>query len=118
MRRCLLGMVRVRYCVLLDCCSYRNRPRFRTHRQRLDEDRAKPLAQRIVADASARQRIFPSIPDAEVAKAIADMYAIAIRESASNYGAPWWSMPPSVDAWVNQTSHPSTGLAERPVMGS
>jgi len=44
----------------------------------------KPIAQRIVADTDVRQRMFPGVPDAEIAAAIADMYEIAIRESASN----------------------------------
>jgi hypothetical protein len=67
-----------------------------------DEDRAKPMAQRIVADPDVRQRLFPGAEDTTIAQAIAAMYEIAVRESANNYGGRWWSMPPSVAAWVNQ----------------
>ncbi|MGE2721733.1 AlbA family DNA-binding domain-containing protein [Mycolicibacterium celeriflavum] len=72
-----------------------------------DEDRAKPMAQRIVASADLRQRLFPSVPDSRIAEAIADIYEIAIRESASQYGGRWWGMPPSVDAWVNENHPPA-----------
>jgi hypothetical protein len=67
-----------------------------------DEDRAKQMAQRLVADASIRQRLLPGVADPEIAEAIADIYEIAIRESANNSGGRWWAMPPSVDQWVNQ----------------
>jgi len=71
-----------------------------------DEDRAKPMAQRLVADASIRQRLLPGVGNPEIAEAIADMYEIAIRESANNSGGRWWAMPPSVDQWVNQNLPP------------
>ncbi|MBW0016392.1 MAG: ATP-binding protein [Mycobacterium sp.] len=67
-----------------------------------DEDRAKAIAQRIVADPDARHRLFPNIDDAVVAKAIQAVYEVAVRESANNYGGRWWDMPPSVAAWVSQ----------------
>ncbi|KIQ19234.1 AlbA family DNA-binding domain-containing protein [Rhodococcus sp. MEB064] len=71
-----------------------------------DEERVKPMVQRIVADAGIRQRLLPGVGDTGIAEAIADMYAIAIRESADNFGGRWWSMPQSVDQWVNQTLRP------------
>lgn len=71
-----------------------------------DEDRAKPMAQRIVADSNVRRRMFPGVPEAGIAAAIDEMYSIAIRESASHYGGRWWGMPPSVDVWVSQNRPP------------
>lgn len=71
-----------------------------------DEDRAKPMAQRLVADASIRQRMLPGVPDLEIAVAIRDMYELAVGESARNHDGRWWAMPPSVDLWVNQNLPP------------
>ena len=71
-----------------------------------DEDRSKPMAQRIVADANLREQMFPGVPDTNIAAAIAEIYELAIRESASHYGGRWWAMPPSVDAWVGKNSPP------------
>lgn len=67
-----------------------------------DEDRAKPIAQRIVADPDVRHRLFPSVNDGAIAKAIQSVYEVAVRESANNYGGRWWDMPPTVAAWVGQ----------------
>jgi len=72
-----------------------------------DEDRAKPMAQKIVADTGLRRRLFPAIDDSKIAAAIVSTYERAIRESANNYGGRWWDMPPSVYAFVN--SHPDAG---------
>ena len=72
-----------------------------------DEDRAKPMPQLIVADESVRRRLFPQAADADIARAMVDVYECTIRESASNPGGRWWSMPQSVVAFVNQ--HPPTG---------
>lgn len=72
-----------------------------------DEDRAKPMAQRIVASADIRQQLFPSVPDSRIAEAIAEIYKLAIGESASFYGGRWWGMPPSVDNWVMQNRPPT-----------
>ncbi|OBK76302.1 hypothetical protein A5651_06765 [Mycobacterium sp. 1274761.0] len=71
-----------------------------------DEDRAKPIAQRVVTDADLRRRMFPGVPDAQIATAIQQMYELAIRESATNYGSRWWAMPPSVDQWVTHNLPP------------
>ncbi len=65
-----------------------------------DEDRAEPIAQKMVADAAMRQRLLPEATDTDVAAALEATYARAIRESANNYGGRWWAMPPSVDAFV------------------
>lgn len=67
-----------------------------------DEDRATPMAQQLVADASIRQRMLPGVPDPEVAVAIRDMYELAIAQSARNRYGRWWAMPQSVDQWVSQ----------------
>jgi hypothetical protein len=69
-----------------------------------DEDRAKPMAERIVANDDVRHRLFPGVDDATIARAIREMYEIAIRESANNYGGRWWDMPPRVREWVTQHS--------------
>jgi hypothetical protein len=71
-----------------------------------DEDRAKPMAQRIVADSAIRASLFPDTDDATIADAIYRMYEIAIRESATNYGGRWWDMPPTVAEWVGQNRPP------------
>lgn len=67
-----------------------------------DEDRAKPMAQRIVADPQLRARLFPDADDATIAEGMSEMYEIAIHQSANNYGGRWWDMPPSVRHWVEQ----------------
>lgn len=67
-----------------------------------DEDRAKPMTDRLVADASIRQRMLPGVADPQIAVAVNDMYELAIGESARNYDGRWWRMPPSVDLWVKQ----------------
>ena len=67
-----------------------------------DEDRAKAMAQRIVADQDVRHRLFPGVDEATIAQAIQAVYEVAVRESANNYGGRWWAMPPSVDMWVSQ----------------
>lgn len=66
------------------------------------EDRVKPMAQRIVADANLRERMFPGVANGNIAAAIAEVYDVGIRESASHYGGRWWGMPPSVDDWVGR----------------
>jgi Putative DNA-binding domain len=72
-----------------------------------DEGRAKPMAQRLVADANVRQRMLPGVADSEIAVAINEMYELAIRESVNSYGGRWWAMPPSVDLWVNRNLPPA-----------
>jgi Putative DNA-binding domain len=67
-----------------------------------DEDRAKAMAQRIVADQDVRHRLFPDVDEATIAQAIQAVYEVAVRESANNYGGRWWDMPPSVAAWVSR----------------
>jgi hypothetical protein len=67
-----------------------------------DENRAKPIAQKIVADAAVRQRLFPNVSDAEIAAAITSTYDVAIHRSANNYGSRWWTMPPIVEAFVTE----------------
>ena len=71
-----------------------------------DEERARPMAQRLVADASIRQRMLPDVPDPEIAVAIRDMYELAIAQSARNRYGRWWAMPPNVDQWVSQNLPP------------
>lgn len=73
-----------------------------------DEDRAKPVAQKIVADPEMRHRLLPDLNEAEVAVALESTYERAIRESANNYGNRWWAMPPSVDAFVAHHRRPSS----------
>jgi hypothetical protein len=52
------------------------------------EDRAKPMAVRIVADAEIRNRLIPEATNAEVAHALRETYRHAIRESLP-YGGRW-----------------------------
>jgi hypothetical protein len=66
-----------------------------------DEDRAKPIAQKIVADSEVRRRLFPSSDDAHVADALADVYQTAITESATNYGGRWWALPASIQQFID-----------------
>ena len=72
-----------------------------------DEDRAKAMSQRIVADPEVRARLFPDVDDATIADAIYVVYDAAIRESATNFGARWWDMPPTVAKWVTGHRPPS-----------
>ena len=67
-----------------------------------DADRADPMAQRLVANQGVRRRMFPGVSDSVIAQAMDEMYEIAIRESANNYGGRWWSPPPTVDLWVRE----------------
>lgn len=71
-----------------------------------DEDRAKPVAQKIVADPEMRHRLLPEVDDPAVADALFRTYDLAIRQSASSYGTRWWAMPPSVDAFVGRHRPP------------
>jgi hypothetical protein len=73
-----------------------------------DEDRTRPLGQKIVADPVMRQRLLPDVSDADAAEALYVTYDRAIRESATNYGDRWWAMPPSVDAFVARHRRPSS----------
>ena len=73
-----------------------------------NEDRAEPIALKIVDDNPAtRRRLFPDSDDPRIAAALADVYERTIRESANNYGARWWSAPQRVIAFINK--HPGTG---------
>lgn len=47
----------------------------------LNEDRAIPITQRIVADPGIRRRLFPNSDDARIAEALADVFETTIRES-------------------------------------
>ena len=67
-----------------------------------DQDRAKPVAQKIANDPEMRHRLLPAVDDPAVADALYRTYESAIRQSASSYGSRWWAMPPSVDAFVAQ----------------
>jgi hypothetical protein len=67
-----------------------------------DEDRANPIAQRIVTDPNVRRQLFPGVDDGAIAIAIEEIYEIAVNESARNYGGRWWDMPPSISEWVTQ----------------
>jgi hypothetical protein len=64
-----------------------------------DENRAKPMAQRIVADADVRHKLIPEATDAEVASAMFAVYEIAIRESLRE-GGRWWGPPPTVNQYI------------------
>ncbi|GFM20413.1 MULTISPECIES: helix-turn-helix domain-containing protein [Mycobacteriaceae] len=73
-----------------------------------DEDRAKPVAQKIVKDPEMRHRLLPDVDDPAVADALFRTYEQAIRQSAtSSYGTRWWAMPPSVDAFVGRHRRPA-----------
>ncbi|AEV73437.1 MULTISPECIES: helix-turn-helix domain-containing protein [Mycolicibacterium] len=71
-----------------------------------DEERAKPMAQLIVANPEVRTHLFPDADDTAIAEAIFRMYEIAIQQSAINYGGRWWDMPPSVRLWVEHHRPP------------
>jgi hypothetical protein len=64
------------------------------------EYRARPMAQRIVADAEIRRRLIPDMTDAAIAQAMREVYERALTESAM-YGE-WWSTPPTVDDFINE----------------
>lgn len=66
-----------------------------------DEDRAKPIAQLIVNKTEVRRQLFPNTEDAKIAAAIESTYDIAIHQSARNRFGRWWSMPPSVQHFVD-----------------
>lgn len=65
-----------------------------------DEDRAKLVAQKIVADPEMRHRLLPNVDDPAVADALPHLRT-AIRQSASSYGTRWWAMPP---AWTRSSA--------------
>lgn len=66
-----------------------------------DEDRAKPIAQKIAAHLEVRRRLFPNSNDARIAAALASVYERAITESANNYGGRWWGPPPTVQQFID-----------------
>jgi Putative DNA-binding domain len=68
------------------------------------EDRAQPIALKIVDDPQVRRGLFPNSDDAQVAAALTDVYQTTIRESANNYGGRWWAVPQRVIAFIN--AHP------------
>jgi hypothetical protein len=65
-----------------------------------DENRAKPIALKIVDDQNVRRRLFPKSDDARVADALAHVYERTIKESQNNYGGRWWAAPPAVAAFI------------------
>jgi hypothetical protein len=65
-----------------------------------DEDRARLIAEKIVADTDVRRQLFPNSDDSEVAAAMASVYERAVRESATNYGGRWWDAPARVQAFI------------------
>ena len=67
-----------------------------------DEDRAKPITQRIVSDETVRRQLFPQSTDADISQALIEVYEKAIRESGRTAGNRWWAMPQSAIAFVNQ----------------
>ena len=58
-----------------------------------DDDRAKSIAQKIVADSDVRHQLFPNSDDARIAQALAEVYDRTISESANNFGGRWWGPP-------------------------
>jgi hypothetical protein len=68
------------------------------------EERAQPIALKIVDDPEVRRRLFPNSNDAGIAAALADVYKKTIQESANNYGGRWWAAPPRVIAFIDEHS--------------
>jgi Putative DNA-binding domain len=66
-----------------------------------DEDRAKLIAQKIVAEPELRRRLFPNSDDAHIAAALKEVYRGAITESVNNYGGRWWAPPPTVQHFID-----------------
>jgi hypothetical protein len=71
-----------------------------------NEDRAAPIAVKIVDDPDTRRRLFPNSDDASIAAALYDVYETTIRESANNFGARWWAAPQRVIAFINEWRTP------------
>jgi Schlafen, AlbA_2 len=71
-----------------------------------DEDRAKPIALKIVDDPEVRRRLFPDSDDVRVADALALVYHRTIKESQSNYGGRWWEAPQRVTAFIDEHGGP------------
>ncbi|WNG95001.1 helix-turn-helix domain-containing protein [Mycobacterium sp. ITM-2016-00318] len=65
------------------------------------EDRADPIAQRIVADAGVRERLIADTSVGEIAHAMREVFRRAMTESLT-YGGRWWGPPPTVDAFIKQ----------------
>ncbi|AKK27336.1 helix-turn-helix domain-containing protein [Mycobacterium sp. EPa45] len=66
-----------------------------------NEDRATPVAQRIVSDADIRHRLIPGATDAEIAHAMREVYRVAMTQSLSE-GGRWWGPPPTVDEFIGK----------------
>lgn len=64
-----------------------------------NQERADPIAVRIVSDEPARRLLFPTTPDTRIAEVLAEVYALAKKES---HFRSWWSMPPTVQRFVNE----------------
>lgn len=65
-----------------------------------NEDRATPIAQRIVADVDVRHLLIPDATDAEIAHAMREVYRMAITQSHSEGGS-WWGPPPTVAGFID-----------------
>ncbi|BBY82103.1 ATP-binding protein [Mycolicibacterium pulveris] len=73
-----------------------------------DEDRAKPMALKIVEDSKVRRLLFPASDDDRVGDALALVYHRTIRESANNLGGRWWTAPQAVIEFINDNGGPRT----------
>jgi hypothetical protein len=69
------------------------------------EDRAKPIALKIVDDPKVRRELFPNSNDERVGDALGLVYHRTVKESA-NYGGRWWSAPQQVTRFIDDNGGP------------
>jgi len=90
------------YCLIV-AAEGKGRGGFFPNSAAFDENRAKPLALRVVdQDPEVRRRLFPESDDGRVSDALAFVYHRTIKESANNYGGRWWSTPSAVESFDDQ----------------
>lgn len=90
----------VAYCFLVEAMGIDHGGAYPSSAE-FDENRAKPMAQRLATNPLVRQQLFPGVADAAIAEAIESTYDIAVRESANHHASRWWGMPSSVRQFVS-----------------
>jgi hypothetical protein len=92
----------IAYCVAVATTDGSLKSAFYPSSAAFDEDRAKPIALKIVDDPEVRRRLFPDSDDVNVAGGLALVYDRTIKESQINYGGRWWSAPQRVNAFIDE----------------
>ena len=96
----------IAYCVAVAAREGSLKSSFYPSSAAFDEDRAKPIALKIVDDPEVRRRLFPDSDDVSVAGGLALVYDRTIKESQINYGGRWWSAPQRVNAFIDEHGGP------------